>query len=230
MSNGNVSVLPKDFGSLSIKDWVLDFNAYRSTNNPGDAVQLIWNDWAVEENPFFNILPNAPALLFALLCFVPNKDDGSAIGNVPTGMAWDDPPLYDTNENALYNITPWNCADWKLWHMELEHHYGDTYKANAIWESAWQHEDNWCSYVISCPITEWCRYDCPFVKYLASKDIEIGNLMSNVYCDLSGIVLNIVRSVGNITEGIEKTSKVVSKILPWAAMGLIAWGGYKFLK
>lgn len=221
-----ITVPPRASKDLLAKDWVLNFNTYRQTNSLAESVDLIWNEWDMADNPYFSLLPNVESFIFSLLVFVPSRDDLSVISQVPAAIAWDDAPIYDTMTNAYYSVTSWNCADWKAWHQALEVNFGDTYEANAIWESAWENDDNYCSFlgVMICPDTDWCRYDCSFVEYLASKDIDIGNLLSNTTCDLSAIVLNIVKTVKNVSEGV----KTISSFIPWAGAAAIIWGGYKF--
>lgn len=211
--------------------WAKQFNLYRSNNTFIDAAQLIWDDWNTQGNVFFELLPTPEALLFSLLTYVPDRVDIPIINNSPTPIKWNDTPIYDTLTNAYYGVYRWNCADWQAWHEALELHFESTTTANGIWKSAWLHEDNECIALgVLCPDTSYCRYDCDFVKYFASKGMTIGNIFSNTVCDLSSIVLNIVETVDNVTQGVNNTTKTVSNMLPWVAGAAVLYGGSKIYK
>jgi hypothetical protein len=214
------------------KAWVQNFNQYRASNSFIDAAQLIWNDWNTQGNVFLELLPTPEALLFSLLTYVPERVDLPIISAPPTPIKWDDTPIYDTFSNYWDGVYTWNCADWQAWHVALETHFGSTSTANGLWKSAWLHDDNYCIVLGSfgCPKTSNCRYNCDFVKYFASKDMEIGNVFSNGYCDLTSIVLNIIETVDNVTQGVNNTTKTVSNLLPWAAGAGILYGGVKIYK
>lgn len=216
----------------SRKVWLERFNQYRAVNSFKDAAQLIWNDWNAEDNVFFKLLPNPESLVFSLLTFVPNRADLPNVSNNPTPIKWNDAPSYDTFYNLYNSIHAWNCADWQAWHEALEVHYQSTTTANGIWKSAWLHEDNYCFALgqFICPKTSNCRYDCDFVEYFASKDMNIGNLFSNVTCDLTNVILNLTESAENISEGVKETSETVSNLLPVAAFAIIGYGGIKLYK
>lgn len=228
----NLSIAPDNRSIPGRKNWAIKFNSYRAQNSFVQAVQLTWNDWNQASNPFLKMLPNPEALIFSLGTYIPNRADLPMISIAPVPIKWDDSPIYDTATNAWNNVYTWNCADWKSWHLALETHFGSTSTANGIWESAWMHDDNHCLFIsqIFCPKTANCRYDCDFVKYLASKDIEIGNLFSNVTCDLSSVVKNVVETVNNVSQGVNNTTAVVSSAAPWVVGGLIAYGGSKIYK
>ena len=217
------------------KDWVLQFNQYRATNTTFmGAAQSIWNDWNTAGNIFFELLPNPEALIFSLLTYVPDRAVSPVISATPAPLLpikWNDAPIYDTFSNAYDGIYAWNCANWQSWHEALEEHYQSTTTANGIWKSAWMHEDNECIVLGTlCPDTSYCRYDCDFVEYFASKNMTVGNLFSNIYCDLSSIVLNLVETIDNVSQGVNNTTKTVAAILPWAAGAGILYGASKIYK
>jgi len=222
----------KEITERTIRDWVVLFNQYKSTSGLSIAATRIWDDWNTADNPYFDVLPNPEALIFRLLTYIPDRADNynNSIASAPNDhefITWSDAPIYDTPANRLAGKNTWHCIHWQRWHQELDKKYG-TYNANFLWQAAWNHEDNWCyAYVaINCPKTEICRYDCDFVRYLASKGMEVGNMFSNLVCDLSGIVLNI-------TEAVEDTTKTVKTTVPLAIGGLTLMAGakiYNFLK
>ncbi len=223
----------QEFAQLRRKDWATHFNSLRETNSLRDAAMTLWDEFNVEGNPYLLVLTSPEALLFSILTYIPNRAEGERIGSPPgTLIEWDSAPVYDTVSNYWNNIDGWNCTDWKNWHIKLEQHYGDTYTANAVWESAWLHEDNHClvAAVLFCPQTDHCRYDCDFVEYLASKDIGIGNLVSNVYCDLTNIVLNIVRTAVNVTQTAVTISETTKQAVPLVAIALLGAGAYQLTK
>lgn len=209
------------------QEWANKYSLYLNQNG-GDvdlAMALIWQDWV--NSPFFDLFPNIKALFLNLATYIPNRAEGinknDSIGTTPVVIKWNDPPMYED----LYCIWDcggyWTCANWTAWHRALEQHFGDTYKANDIWMAAWQDPQNQCAVLASvwCPDTDGCRYDCDFVEYFYSKGITIGNVLSNVYCDVSNVVLNIVQTtsnissaVSNISEGVKETSTVFKTALP----------------
>lgn len=209
------------------QEWANKYGLYLSQNG-GDvdlAMALIWQDWVI--SPFFDLFPNIKALFFNLATFVPDRTEGitkgDSIGTTPNVIKWDDAPLYED----LYCIWDcggyWTCAEWRAWHRALELHFGNTYTANDVWLAAWQDPDNQCILLASlgCPDTDYCRYDCDFVKYFYSKGITIGNVLSNVVCDLSTVVMditettsNVSSTVANISEGVEETSTMFKSALP----------------
>lgn len=203
------------------KTWVQQFNQYRANHPFIDAVRLIWDDWNTSDNIFFEVLPNPESLTFSLLTYIPDRAAAPVVSAAPVPIKWNDPPIYDTYSNAWNGIYTWNCADWRAWHVALETHFQSTKKANGIWESAWLHDDNYCILLGSygCPQTSTCRGDCDFVKYFASKDMTIGNLFSNVVCDLSNVVLNLTETVVSASDGVKNTAKTISTLLPIVAVG-----------
>lgn len=214
----------REITQRTIHDWVSLFNQYRASTDLSTASLRIWDDWKSADNPYFDVLPNPEALIFRLLTHIPNRATDNSIATAPPThqlITWSDSPIYDTSANRLAGLNTWNCAQWQRWHQELDKKYG-TYDANGIWTAAWLHEDNWCyAYImIDCPKTEICRYDCDFVRYLASKDIEVGNMFSNLLCDLSGVVLNI-------TQTAEDTTKTVKTVTPLIVVGLTLAAGNK---
>jgi hypothetical protein len=204
----------------TIEDWTRLFNQYKKSFSFENSIQKMWTDWNVRSNPYLKLLPNIDSLIFAISTFKPNRATGAAIANTVETITWSDAPVYDTLSNSWNNITPWNCATWRYWHEALEKHYNSTKKANAIWEVAWSHPDNECyvTGILLCPGTSHCRYDCSFVEYFASKEIEIGNILSNTTCDLSNVISNIV-------EAAESTTNTVKTVAPLVTTGLIIYGG-----
>ena len=218
-------------------DWVQKFNTYRANNTWQQAVDLIWKEFNVPGNLFGEILPTIDALIFNLITVTPGR--AKIAIELPRFISWNDAPIYDTSNNWWNNITPWTCADWKQYHQALETHFKSTQKANALWESAWGHPDNEClfAYSFGCPDTSYCRYDCDFVEYFASKQIEIGNTLSNTTCDLSNVVLDIVNTAGNIvstaeniTEAAASTANTLGKIAPLAIGAGILYKGFEYLQ
>lgn len=225
------------------KEWADKYTLYLNQNS-GDvdlAMALIWQDWT--SSPFFDLFPNVKALFFSLATYIPdraeniNKDD--AISNAPRVIEWNDAPLYEDLYCAWDCKDYWVCADWIAWHRALEQHFGDTYKANDIWMAAWQDPQNQCAILASvwCPDTDGCRYNCDFVKYFYSKGITIGNVLSNVYCDLSNVVLNIVQTtsnvstaVSNISEGVKDTSTLFKTAMPFVGGFFLVAIGKRILK
>lgn len=232
MENQILTLMPSAKDAPRRKDWAKQFNDYRSTLSFAQAAQKIWNDWNTPGNIFLEVLPSPEALIFSLATYIPSRSDLPNISQGPIPIKWNDTPVYDTATNVYNGVYTWNCADWKAWHQALETHFQSTIKANGIWESAWLHDDNYCWLLgaFVCPKTSNCRYDCDFVKYFASKDMNIGNLFSNVTCDLSNIILNIVETVDNVSQGVNNTTKTVSTLLPWAAGLGIAVGAAKIYK
>lgn len=228
------------------EDWANKYSLYLNQNG-GDislAMALIWQDWV--NSPFFDLFPNIKALFFNLATYIPDRTKGiskeDSIGTGTNTIKWNDAPIYED----LYCVWDcgdyWTCADWRAWHRALEQHFGDTYKANDIWMAAWQDPQNQCAVLASvwCPDTDGCRYDCDFVEYFYSKGITIGNVLSNVYCDVSSVVLDIVQTtsnvssaVSNISEGVKETSTLFKTALPIlggitaVAIGTKIWNAQK---
>lgn len=232
MNNLNLTIIEQKYDQ-GRKFWVQQFNQYRGLNNATliSAGQLIWNDWSTPDNVFFELLPNLESLLFSLLTYIPNRAASPVVSSAPVPIQWNDTPSYETVSNRWNNVYIWNCADWQAWHEALEVHFKSTTTANGIWKSAWLHGDNECIALgIICPDTSYCRYDCDFVQYFASKNMAIGNLFSNAVCDLSNVVLNLTETVETTSESVKKTSKFISDSLPWAAGLGIMYGGAKLYK
>lgn len=223
-------VIIQEFADLKRKDWVAHFNSLRENNSFNDAARQVWYDFNVEGNPYLRIFKNPEALLFSILTYIPNRAEGERIGTPPgTTIAWNSQPIYDTFSNYWNNIDGWTCRDWQNWHIALEAHYGDTYLANAVWESAWNHTDNQCylASVLLCPQTAHCRYDCDFVEYIASKDMPIGNILSNTYCSVTNIALNIIRTVENVSDATVIATDTAKYIIPIGMITLTGIGLYK---
>lgn len=221
----------QEFADLRRKDWVVYFNSLRENNSFSDAARQVWTEFNVVGNPYLRLFKSPEALLFSILTYIPNRADegGERIAAPGNSISWNSQPIYDTFANYWNNIDGWNCRDWENWHRALEVYYGDTYLANAVWESAWWHADNQCylASVLLCPQTDDCRYDCTFVEYIASKDMPIGNIFSNTYCSVTNIALNIVRVVENISDAAVIATDTAKYIFPVVAVGLIGVGLYK---
>lgn len=215
-----------------------------SRNNLSEAIDLTWQYWNDERNKYLRLFPTKTAMFMNIASYIPNRAlDRGSINALPE-IKWDSAPLYDSLYNDWYNIPVWNCYDWQYWHMKLEEHFKDTATANQVWLRAWNADENQCyiTGVLACPDTDSCRWDCGFVEYLYSKDIPVGNIMSNSYCDLSAIVKNIVKAGTNITqaaseitqgaanlgEGIKNTGSVLGTMMPLAIGGIAALVAYNY--
>lgn len=208
-------------------NWAERFNYLRENNAtlPEAAAQL-WDEFNVEGNPYLYILPSPQALFFSLLTYIPNRTEVTRIASGPTPITWNSTPIYETLSNWWNSVPVWTCTEWENWHRALEQHYGDTYAANSVWEQAWNHPDNQCNW-LGCPQTSLCAFDCSFVEYLASKDIDVSNLLSSTTCALTNIVLNIVQTAENVTETVVTVSNATKKVFPFVMAALIAAGAYK---
>lgn len=220
-------VIIQELAALKRKNWVDRFNILtREYGNISDAAFNVWNEFNVEGNPYLYVLPSPQALFFSLLTFIPNRAEGIEIASGPTPITWDSTPIYETLSN-WWNAAPvWTCAEWENWHRALESYYNDTYSANSVWEQAWNHPDNQCTWT-GCPQTSLCAFDCDFVEYLASKDIDVSNLLSSTTCSLTNIVLNIVQTAQNVTETVVTVSETTKKVFPFLIAAAIAAGTYK---
>lgn len=217
--------------------WVYLYNQILSQNNLDIELTMkdLWNVWNVEQNHFRSLYPTKTALFLALSSYVPERSENGGISNPPM-INWDSVPVYDTLSNWWAGVTAWTCSEWKIWHIELEKHYQDTYKANNAWLVAWNDNENQCATLyLRCPLTSFCNLECDFVEYLYSKDIDVSNLFSTAYCSLTNITKNIIKAgssvvnaganvvhtVSNITEGVKNTSSTLSFVLPAAAAVLV---------
>lgn len=198
------------------------------------AIDILWSEWVSNDNPFVFLFPNKQALFLNISTYIPDRGrdmyEVRALGAGPNRpIAWNDAPIYE-DIYCLFSCSSdyWNCAEWKAWHVALENHYGSTSKANNIWLAAWQSELNQCMFLatVMCPDTDTCRYDCDFVEYFYSKGITIGNVVSNGYCDVSQVVMNIVEGVkdlsgaaADVASGIKTTTGALSVIAPVVIVG-----------
>lgn len=194
-----------------------------------EAKTRIWELWNRESNPLRSYIPSRDALFFEVTTWKPSTMAG--IGQLAP-IEWNSTPVYDTFNNDWHGVDTWDCSHWKVWHQKLEAHYNSTLQANQIWEPAWNHEDNSCWVLGSfgCPKTSNCRYDCDFVKYLKSKELPIGNLVSNTSCDLTGVVSNLVGTASNIASGLYNSSSVAATLVPIGLAALGSWWIVKKLK
>lgn len=193
-------------------------------SNGGDillAIKTVYDFWNQPDNPMRLNIESADAMLFRIAQASQTINQTAGIGSAQ--VEWNSTPVYDTFDN-WWNGVPdiWTCADWKVWHQKLEQHFNNTYQANQVWEQAWSAPDNqcWVLGAFGCPDTSYCRYECDFVEYLASKEVNIGNLFSNTVCDLSQVVSNITGSVVNVSSGLKTASYF---IVPAAAVALYFW-------
>jgi hypothetical protein len=210
------------------KDWYAYINFLSASGmDKVAAIDFAWNQFNIPTNPILEYIPNK-------LAFIVRVGQGERIepmykvevaGISGFVINWDSQPIYDTFDNSWSGVEAWSCQDWITWHTKLEQHYNNTQLANQAWLSAWQASDNQCWFLgqIGCPDTSYCRYDCEnFVEYLASKGIDIGNLISNVSCDLSNVVLNLTSGTVQLSKGLN----LAMTLLPFAA----AYVGYRYLK
>jgi len=211
------------------------------TTSPATVAQNLFDYWNVEQNPYRMLFNSPPALLAGLIVNTPISAAAApvsapalpTIGQPPTTgsgnftITWDSVPVYDSLYNDWYNIDVWTCADWQLWHYRLEQRYESTFVANQIWLDAWNNESNSCWFLgaIGCPDSSYCRIDCDFVEYLASKGLDIGNIISNTTCAVYNITMNIVGTVEDISTGLSNTGKIAQFLIP-VALGYL---GYKFV-
>lgn len=186
------------------------------------ALMSAYNAWKSPDNPLQEYAPTLEA--FALL-LQRKADTRRQVAGIGYLINWDSTPLYDSFNAFVYNLPTWSCEDWIQWHKKLEEHYNNTYTANDVWLQAWNSpEHNPDCWTFGCPDTSYCRYDCDnFVKYLASKDINVSTVISNITCNLQDVVLNVVEGV----RGASVAAKSIISILPIA---LVGYFGYKFLK
>jgi hypothetical protein len=217
-----------DYKTWKAGDWL---NYVRNLVAKGEsleqALSTAYNRFQNPENLVLEYVPtfNAFIMYIARSERIPSmmKAEVAGIGNTNT-VTWDSQPLYDNFDAWANGLPTWSCADWIEWHKALERHYNSTSKANQVWVQAWNspnHNPDCWSFM--CPDTSYCRYDCQsFVNYLASKDLPVGNLLSNVTCDLSNIVLNITEGAASASQSIN----LIMKLLPFAGVYL----GYRYLK
>lgn len=199
-----------------------------------ETMNEIWQYWIDERNLFKNLFPTKQSLFLVLSTYVPDRaGEREGIADAPQ-IQWNSVPQYDTLSNLWNGNHYWTCTEWKLWHIELEKHYQDTYKANNVWLTSWNSDENQCSALyIYCPETSYCNLDCDFVEYLYSKDIDVSSLLSTAYCSLTNITKNIIKAgesivntganvvhtVSNVSEGVKNTSGVLSYAIPALIVG-----------
>lgn len=207
-----------------------------------DAIKKAFSEWNNPANKYYSMMPNEASFLLGLAMaekmpyynkveFVHSGDynhinTGYKIGaTVPVNrpIRWDSQPIYDTYYGWWYDIEAWSCQDWVDWHKALEQKYNSTQRANDIWKSAWFSSQNSGANAVLENNWYYCPRDCAnFVKYFASKGITDtgGGMLAPVYCDLSGIVQNIVGTIEDGTSAIANTSKVLQIALPVAVIAL----------
>ncbi len=202
----------------------LFYTAIERGATPLEAAQQIWaGAWRHESNPYKNLFVGALPFMLDLITESPQPPRVAQSFNI----SWDSTPVYDTLNNWYNGVTPWACTDWITWHKRLESRYQNTYLANDLWLSAWQNPDNQCYVLglIGCPDNSYCRYKCEeFVKYLYSKDITVGNLISNSYCSLETVIKNVLGAAEDISKGLSNTAKIAQYALP-VALGYL---GYEY--
>jgi len=200
------------------------------------ATQEIWELWDNPGNPL-RLVFNSPTSLLLNIIVQPTTSCVS-IGAI---IEWNSIPVYPTMSNYWNGIDAWSCAEWKVWHQKLEQHYGGTYQANQVWELAWGNSDNWdlgtslvaagagggallggigavIGGALGLFVAQYidCRYDCTFVGFLYSKNIEIGNLLSNTSCNLQNVAKNILGAA-------QGASKAIKILAPVAVLGAAYW-------
>jgi hypothetical protein len=228
-------------------DWYLYVENLSKNIPKREAISIAYKEWNSPENQYYYIMPNELSFLMGLamaekMPFYNQKGliESGDYGHINTGadaigflvpvdrpIKWDSQPVYDTHYGWWYDIEPWSCQDWVDWHRALERKYSSTRRANEIWRTGWFSEQNngwnavWMNNADACPM------DCAnFVKYFASKGIkDTGGFFGTTYCDLSGIVENIIGTVESGTEAIANTSKVLKIAIPVA---VIAIGYYAY--
>ena len=214
--------LSKDqYNSFRRNDWrailQMKLDAGRELSSATQELFELWNN---NNNQYKNYFQSPIALLLGIIVLDTNT---ARIGLSPV-ISWNSTPVYDTFSNYWNGVVGWSCAEWRIWHQKMEAYYEDTYDANEVWETAWNHPDNNCMVLgqVGCPDTAYCRYDCDFVRYIKSKGISLGNVFSNTTCTLSDVVLDIVESVEDVGEGIRTTAKIATFAIPIAA-GVLAY-------
>jgi len=217
--------------------WAIAWHDMLARFGAEQALNELWQAWNIPENAFLSIAPNKEALLILVTQYIPDRaldlfDDKANIGQV-SPVRWDDLPKYE-DLYCIFNCSNdyWTCSDWRAWHRALDNHFQSTSKANDIWLAAWQAPENQCLFlsIMVCPDSDFCRVDCDFVSYFYSKGITIGNLASNIFCDLSQVVLditetasNVTGTLGNVSAGAEQVSGIFKTIAPLAVLGVGAW-------
>lgn len=184
------------------------------------AAQELWELWYNPNNPYRNYAISPPAL-FLMIITKPQRVE--AVGRV---LNWNSSPVYPTWTNWWNGEQAWTCSEWKVWHQKLEEHYKSTYKANQIWEPAFDHPDNNPNLNLGFATGKAaCMLDCDFAEYMASKDINIHDLLSQTVCDLSNVVLNIIDTAESVSSGVKNTGKILQWGIPLAA----TYFAYKFI-
>ena len=238
-----------DYNKWRGVDWYSYVNNLSQKMPKGIAIRQAFSEWNNPENKYYAIMPNEASFLFGLAMaekmpyygkkdFVESGDYGYNTDNkigylvpVDRPIQWDSQPVYDTHYGWWYDIEPWSCQDWVDWHKALERKYNSTRKANDIWKSAWFSSQN--SGANAALENNWyyCPRDCAnFVKYFAKKGITDtgGGFTAPIYCDLTGIVQDIVGTVESGTDAIANTSKVLKIAIPVAVVAL-GYYGYKYV-
>lgn len=213
-----------DYNTWRGSDWYNYINNLSIELGKKNAIIEAYKHWKNKENRFSSIFPTIESFMIGLATIEGKKKQISGLVN------WDSQPVYDTEWNWWYGIEAWSCTDWKNWHIELESHYNSTAKANQVWEAAWDSPQNKCNFlgIMFCPDTDYCRYDCDWVKYFASKGVtNLNSLMSGVYCDLSNVVLNITGAASDVSQGVANTSNLLKWAIP---VGAIAGGYFVYKK
>jgi hypothetical protein len=219
------------------KEWLGFVQNLKSQGaSSSDAIKIAFSMWTNPKNEKYFLFPTLSAFLIGIAQMEKNNlsrmfsADVEGINGVGNLITWNSIPLYDTWSNSWYGgYVPWTCADWKFWHQKLEQHYNSTQKANQLWEQAWGHSDNqcWAFGSVGCPDTSYCRTDCDWIEYFASKGVSnLQSLMLGTYCDVSNVALNITGTLSNISDGIANTSKAAK----WAMPVLVGAAGYYLYK
>ncbi|NDC96025.1 hypothetical protein EB077_12025, partial [bacterium] len=236
-----------DYKNWRGKEWYDYVNILSSKLDRKNAIKQAFNEWNNPENKYYSFIPNEAAFLLMLAIaermpyyqkkdFVESGDYShintgqDKIGNIPVDrpIRWDSQPIYDTYYGWWYGIEPWSCQDWIDYHKALERKYNSTQRANDIWRTAWFNSQNSGANAALENVWYYCPRDCAnFTRYFATKGITDtgGGFTAPIYCNLTGIVQNIVGTVESGTSAIANVSKVLTYALPVAiiAIGYFAY-------
>lgn len=113
--------------------------------------------------------------------------------------------------------TFWDCPDWITWHKALVNHYGKI-EADSRFAYTWQQRSAF-GHELTCSL-----YDAAFISYFKQQGYQ--------WDPLSGLIVNITQTVGNIGSGLNNLTKIASFVIPLlfilAAAGLIIWANKKY--
>jgi hypothetical protein len=223
------------------RDWYLYVEDLSKAMGRKNAIKSAFQTWNSPENSKYSFMPNEAAFLLGLAMaekmpyinkkgMVESGDYGhintnDKIGNIPVDrpILWDSQPVYDTYYGWWYGVEPWSCQDWIDWHKALERKYNSTQRANDIWRSAWFSSENSGANAVIENNWYYCPRDCDnFVKYFAKKGITDtgGGFTAPIYCNLTGIVTEIVGGVEDGVAAMMQVNKVLNYVYPVAIIAL----------